>query len=106
MSELCSKFQIPAFNTVDGAAETETVLHCVMVKICYVIQGDIILQKLPGSKFYLPYAHVQCISELYCKFQIPASNTVGGVADTQTVLSVIWSKRVCHSRGHNSTIKT
>ena len=38
MSELCSKFQMTASNTVSGVAETQTVVRCNMVKI-YVIQG-------------------------------------------------------------------
>ena len=34
------------------------------------------------------YAHVQCIhvSELCFKFQVPATNTLGGVAETRIVL--------------------
>ena len=52
----------------------------------YVIQGDIILQQWPKSKVCFHYIHVQCISELCCKFQIPESNTVGRVAETRTVL--------------------
>ena len=44
MSELCSKFQIPALNTVGRAAETQTVLPCDMIQNMYVIQGDIILK--------------------------------------------------------------
>ena len=43
----------------------------------YVIQGDIILQI---SEFCFPFAQMQCISELCCNFQVPASNTVGEVA--------------------------
>ena len=35
------------------------------------------------------HAHAQCKSELCCKFQIPASHTVGGAAKTQTVLQVL-----------------
>ena len=52
----------------------------------YVIQGDIVLQHCPGSKFCFPYAHVQFMSELHCKFQIPTSNIVGGDAETRAVL--------------------
>ena len=33
------------------------------------------------------------MSELYCKFQIPASNTVGGVAETETVLQSVTDGR-------------
>ena len=86
MSELCSKLQIPALNTVEGVAETQAVLQWDMVQNMYVIQGVKIMQKRPVSKFCSPYAHVQCISELCCKFQIPALNTAGGDAETRTVL--------------------
>ena len=44
------------------------------------------MQKRLVSKFCSPYAHVQCISDLCCKFQIPALNTAGGDAETRTVL--------------------
>ena len=64
MSNLCSNFHIPASNTVGGDAETRTVLQC---DTCFL------------------YAHVQCISELCYKFQVPALNTLG-VAETKTVL--------------------
>ena len=43
MSELCSKFQIPASNTV-GVAEIQTAPQCDTVQNMYLIQGDIILQ--------------------------------------------------------------
>ena len=33
------------------------------------------------------------MSELCCKFQIPASNTVGGVAETKTVLQSVTDVR-------------
>ena len=39
------------------------------------------------SNFCFLYAHVQCMSELCCKFQIPASNTV--VVETLTVLQSV-----------------
>ena len=81
----CSKFQIPASNTVRGVVETQTVLQYDMVKNMYGIQ-----------EFCFPYTHVQCMSELCCKFQIPAPNTVGEDAETKKVLGVIWSK-VCMS---------
>ena len=38
-SELCSKFQIPAYNTVGGVAETRTVLQRDMVQICMSVKG-------------------------------------------------------------------
>ena len=44
MFELCSKFQIPATNTVGADAEKRTVLQCDMVQHMFVIQGDIILK--------------------------------------------------------------
>ena len=44
------------------------------------------------------------MSELFSKFKIPTSNTVGGVAETQTVLQSVIVKCVCHSGGHNSAI--
>ena len=90
MSELCSKFQIPALNTVTAGAvvKTGTGLQSDIVKIYIrVIQGD-----RPESKICFFYAHVQCMSELCCKFQIPASNTVGGVAETGTVLQCYMVK--------------
>ena len=71
------------------------------------VQRDIILQKRPESKFCFPHAYVQCISELFCKckFQVPASNTVGGAVETRKYFSEIWSKYVaCHSLEHNSAI--
>ena len=44
MSELCSKFQSSALNTVGGVAETQTVLQSAMINICMSFKGDIILQ--------------------------------------------------------------
>ena len=38
---LCSRFQIPASNTVGGVAETQTVLQCDMVKNMCIIQEAI-----------------------------------------------------------------
>ena len=52
----------------------------------YVIRGDKILKYCPESKFGFPYAHAERMSELRYKFQIPASSTVGGDAETRTVL--------------------
>ena len=40
------------------------------------------------------YAHVQCISELCCKFQIPAFKSVGGVAETRTVVKSVTYVRM------------
>ena len=59
-----------------------------MVKIC-VIQGDIILQHWPESKFCFLYAYVQCMSELRSKSQIYAPDTVRGVVKTRTVLQSV-----------------
>ena len=79
-----------------------------MVQNMYVIQGHVILQ-LFESKVCFLYAHVQCISELCFNFQIPASNTLGGVVETRTVLKRMTDvrmyvvrtdkgKTICHSR--------
>ena len=51
-------------------------------------------------------AHVQCMSELCFKFQMPASNTVGGVAETQTVVRCDMVKICMLFKGHNSAIMT
>ena len=51
-----------------------------------VIKRDKILQYQNESVWLVLYAHVQCMSELNCKAQISASNTIGGVAETRTVL--------------------
>ena len=34
----------------------------------------------------MPYVYIQYIYELYCKFKIRVINTVGGVAETRTVI--------------------
>ena len=39
MSDLCSKFQVSASNTVGGFVETRTILECDMVKICMTFEG-------------------------------------------------------------------
>ena len=57
-------------------------------------------------KILFPNAHVQCMSELCCKFQMPASNTVGGVAETQTVVRCDMVKICMLFKGHNSAIMT
>ena len=57
-------------------------------------------------KILLPNAHVQCMSELCCKFQMPESNTVGGVADTQIVVRCDMVKICTLFKGHNSAIMT
>ena len=46
------------------------------------------------------------MSEVCCKFQIPASNSVEEMRRQEQYYSVIWSNYVCHSRGHNSAIMT
>ena len=66
--------------------EKRIILQCDMVQSMYVIQGDIIRQLWPKSKFCFLYAQVQSMSELYFKFQVPASNTLGEVAETRIVL--------------------
>ena len=57
-------------------------------------------------KILFPSAHVQCMSELCCKFQMPALNTVGGVAETQTVVRCDMVKICMLFKGHNSAIMT
>ena len=52
----------------------------------YVIYGDIVLQKRCGTKFHFLHAHSQCMSDLCSRFQTSALDTVGGIAETQTVL--------------------
>ena len=84
MSELFSKLEIPRSNTLGGVAETNSTTVCYGENM-YVIQGDIILQLCPGSKFCFLYAQVQCMFELCSKFQIPATNTVEADAETRTV---------------------
>ena len=55
-------------------------------------------------KILFPNAHVQCMSELCSKFQIPASNNVGGVAETLTVVRCYMVKICMLFKGHNSAI--
>ena len=51
------------------------------------------------EKILFPNAHVQCMSELCCKkIQMSASNTVGGVAETQTVVRCDMVKICIYSR--------
>ena len=57
-------------------------------------------------KILFPNAHVQCMSELCSKFQMPTSNTVGGVAETQTVVRCDMVKICMLSKRHNSAIMT
>ena len=85
MSDLCSNFQIPASNTVGGVRVTRTVLQCDIVKICISFRGHN-SAIMPWIKILFPLCMCQCISELCCKFPIPTSNTVGGDAETRTVL--------------------
>ena len=40
-------------------------------------------------KFHFLHAHAQSMSDLFSKFQIPALNIVGGIAETQTALQSI-----------------
>ena len=69
MPELCSKFQISVTNTEGADAETRTVLQCDVVQNMYVIQGDINIDLNQNFVSFIS-AHVQCMSELCCKFQI------------------------------------
>ena len=49
-------------------------------------------------KILFPNAHVQYMSELCFKFQMPASNTVRGVVEIQTVVRCDMVKiRFCYS---------
>ena len=57
-------------------------------------------------KILFTNAHVQCMSELYCKFKMPASNFVGGVAETQTVVRCDMVKTCLLFKRHNSAIMT
>ena len=57
-------------------------------------------------KILFPNAHVQCMSELCSKFHLTASNTVGGVAETQTVVWCNMVKICMLFKGHNSAIMT
>ena len=64
---------------------TRIVLQCDMVQnMCHSrgCNSAIMIE----SKFCFLYAYVQCISELCFKFQVPASNTLGAVAETRIVL--------------------
>ena len=73
----------------------------------HVIEGNIFLGLWPGSKFYFPYAQVQCMSKLCRKFQIPATNTVRADAETRTVLQCDMVQNMYDiSRGYNSAIMT
>ena len=57
-------------------------------------------------KILFPNAHVQCMSELWCKFQTPTSNTVEGAVETQTVVRCDMVKISLLFNGHNSAIMT
>ena len=59
---------------------------------------------MTGSKFHFLHANARCMSEMCSKFQISASNTIGGVVEIQTVLQSDMVKIVCHSRRQNSAI--
>ena len=68
------------------------VLQCDMVQNMSVIQGDVILQKWSETKLSFFYAHVQCISELCFKFQVPASDTLKELLRQEYYYSMVWSK--------------
>ena len=57
-------------------------------------------------KMLFPYAHVQCMSELWIKFQMSASNIVGGVVETQTVVWCDMVKICLLFNRHYSAIMT
>ena len=79
-----SKYFRGSLRLHDNESRLYIVMRPKYVHLCH--SGGILLQKWPRSKFCFPDAHVQCISELCCKFRIPASNTVEGLTDTCTVL--------------------
>ena len=99
ISELFSKFEIPTSNTLGGLRRHKQYHSMLWWKyVCH--SGG------PGSKFCFPHAHVQCMSELCSKFQIPATNTVGADAETRTRLQCDMVQNLCHLRGQNSEIMT
>ena len=72
--------------------------------VCYSRgHNDAIMTKM---KILFPYAPVQCMSELWIKFQMPESNTVGEVVETQTVVRCDMVKICLLFNGHNSAIMT
>ena len=85
MTDLCINFQIPASNTVGGVRVTQTALQCGTVKICISFR-ELYSATMSWIKLVFPYAYVQCMSDLCCKFQIPTLNTVGGDAETRSLL--------------------
>ena len=74
---------------------------CGMVKICALFKGTLFC----NNDLNQNSAHVQCMSELCCNFQIPASNTLGGVAETRIVLQSVTDVRTyVRTNGHGKTI--
>ena len=57
-------------------------------------------------KIFFLYAHVQCMSELSCKFQMPASHTAGGVSEIRTVLQRVTDRRMEVQTDKSKTICT
>ena len=54
----------------------------------------------PGHEiFCFLYAHVQCMSELFSKIEIPTSNNPGRVVETQAVLQCVMVKICMSFRG-------
>ena len=105
MSELCSKFQIPASNSVGGVAETKLYYSVIWSK--YISHSGVHNSAIMSwIKFCFLHVHVQCISELCFKCHVPASNTLVGVAETRIVLQCDMVQNMCHSRGCNSAIMT
>ena len=94
-------------NCVASFKDSTCLIYISTCQNMYVIQGDIMLQKWPGSKFVYAFAHVQSISEMCCKFQIPAFNYCkGSCGDKNSILRCDVVKYVYHSRGHNSATVT
>ena len=83
MSDLCCNFQIPGSNTVGGVSVTQTLLQCDIVKICISFRGH---NSAIMSWIKILFPLCICSKHVCCKFQIPTSNTVGGDAETRTVL--------------------
>ena len=104
---LCCKFQITILKTVE-VAETRTMLGHVYKVIFLVNQGYVTLTIIIQSEFYDLSTHAQSISLLWCKFQTLTLKTVGGVAETWTVLQSVtdgwmdgwmdtWTDRQTHT---------
>ena len=70
--------------------------------VCHFRRHNCVI--MTRSKLCFLYAHVHCMSKLFSKFEIPTSNTLGGVAEAQIVLQCVMLKICYHSGGHNSAM--